>query len=52
LVTQGPNLNDARDRAKDAIRCRIEGWKKAKVTIAVEMETARGKVSVSACRPL
>jgi predicted RNase H-like HicB family nuclease len=46
LVTQGRDLNDARDMAKDAMRCCIEGLKKAKETIAVEMETAPVKVSV------
>jgi predicted RNase H-like HicB family nuclease len=50
LVTQGHDLNDARDMAKDAMRCCIEGLKKAKETIAVEMETAQVKVSASAGR--
>jgi antitoxin HicB len=48
LVTEGRDLNDARDMAKDAIRCYIEGLKKAKETIPVEMETAQVKVSVTA----
>jgi antitoxin HicB len=48
LVTEGRDLNDARDMAKDAIRCYIEGLKKAKETIPVAMETARAKVSVTA----
>jgi antitoxin HicB len=48
LVTEGKNLEDARDMAKDAIRCYIEGLKKAKETIPVEGETAQVKLSVSA----
>jgi antitoxin HicB len=48
LVTEGRDLNDARDMAKDAIRCYIEGLKKAKETNPVAMETARAKVSVTA----
>jgi len=48
LVTEGRDLNDARDMAKDAIRCYIEGLKKAKEAIPVEMETAQIKVSVTA----
>lgn len=48
LVTEGKNLDHARDMAKDAIRCYIEGLKKAKQTVPVEMETAQLKVSVTA----
>ena len=48
LVTEGKDLEDARDMAKDAIRCYIEGLKKAKVPIPVEKETAQLKVSVVA----
>jgi antitoxin HicB len=48
LVTEGRDLNDARDMARDAIRCYLEGLKKAKETIPVEMETAQVKVSVTA----
>ena len=48
LVTEGRDLNDARDMAKDAIRCYIEGLKKAKEAIPVQMETAQVKVSVTA----
>jgi len=48
LVTEGENLDHARDMAKDAIRCYIEGLKKAKETIPVEMETAQVKVSITA----
>ncbi len=48
LVTEGKNLEDARNMAKDAIRCYIEGLKKAKEPIPVEKETAQIKVSVIA----
>jgi predicted RNase H-like HicB family nuclease len=48
LVTEGEDLDHARDMAKDAIRCYIEGLKKAKQSIPVEMETAQVKVSVTA----
>jgi len=48
LVTEGKNLEDARDMAKDAIRCYVEGLKKAKQPIPVEKETAQIKLSVSA----
>ena len=48
LVTEGKNLEDARDMAKDAIRCYIEGLKKAKAPIPVEKETAQLKLSVLA----
>ncbi len=48
LVTEGKNLEDARSMAKDAIRCYIEGLKKAKEKIPVERETAQLKLSVVA----
>jgi antitoxin HicB len=48
LVTEGKNLEDARRMAKDAIRCYIEGLKKAKESIPVERETAQLKLSVVA----
>jgi antitoxin HicB len=48
LVTEGRDLDDARDMAKDAIRCYIEGLKKAKQEIPVEMETAQVKLSITA----
>lgn len=48
LVTEGKNLEDARNMAKDAIRCYIEGLKKAKAPIPVEKETAQLKLSVVA----
>ena len=48
LVTEGKNLENARHMAKDAIRCYIEGLKKAKEPIPVERETAQLKLSVVA----
>jgi len=48
LVTEGKDLEDARDMAKDAIQCYIEGLKKAKQPIPVEKETALLKLSVVA----
>ena len=48
LVTEGKDLEDARRMAKDAIRCYIEGLKKAKERIPVERETAQLKLSVVA----
>ena len=48
LVTEGKNLEDARDMARDAIRCYIEGLKKAKQAIPDEGETAQLKLSISA----
>ncbi len=48
LVTEGNDLDHARAMAKDAIRCYIEGLKKAKQEIPIEMETAQLKLSVTA----
>lgn len=48
LVTEGGNLDEARAMAKDAIRCYIEGLKKAKERIPIERETAQFKLSVVA----
>jgi len=48
LVTEGRDLNGARNMANDAIRCYIEGLKKAKQEIPVEMEIAQVEVSVNA----
>jgi antitoxin HicB len=48
LVTEGKNLEHARDMAKDAIRCYIEGLKKAKEPIPVERESAQVRLSVVA----
>jgi predicted RNase H-like HicB family nuclease len=48
LVTERESLDDARSIAKDAIRCYIEGLKKAKQPVPLERETAQLKVSVMA----
>ena len=48
LATEGKNLEHARSMAQDAIRCYIEGLKKAKEPIPVERETAQVKISVVA----
>jgi antitoxin HicB len=48
LVTEGKNLENARAMAKDAIRCYVEGLKKAKLEIPIERETAQLKLSVVA----
>ena len=48
LVTEGKNMEHARSMAKDAIRCYIEGLKKAKEPIPAERETAQLKISVVA----
>ena len=48
LVTEGKNLEDARRMAKDAIRCYIEGLKKAKERIPVETDSAQLRLSVVA----
>ena len=46
LVTEGKDLEDARSMAKDAIRCYIEGLRKAKEAIPFERETAQLKLAV------
>jgi predicted RNase H-like HicB family nuclease len=46
LVTEGKNLEDARLMAKDAIRCYIDGLKKAKVEVPLETETAQLRLAV------
>jgi antitoxin HicB len=48
LVTEGKDLEHARTMAKDAVRCYIEGLKKAKEPIPVERETAQVKISIVA----
>lgn len=48
LVTEGRNLEHARGMARDAIRCYIEGLRKAGEPIPVEKETAQLKLSVVA----
>jgi len=41
LVAEGKNLEDARDMARDAIRCYVDGPKKAKQPIPVERKIAQ-----------
>jgi len=48
LVTEGKDLEHARAMAKDAVRCYIEGLKKAKEPIPVESESAQLRISVVA----
>jgi antitoxin HicB len=48
LVTEGRDLEHARAMAKDAIRCYIEGLKKAKEPIPVGRGSAQVKISVVA----
>jgi antitoxin HicB len=48
LVTEGKDLEHARTMAKDAVRCYIEGLKKAKEPIPLERESAQIKISVVA----
>lgn len=46
LVTEGRNLEEAREMAEDAIRCYIGGLKKLKETIPFEREIAQMRLSV------
>jgi len=48
LVTEGKDFQHAREMAEDAIRCYIEGLRKAKEPIPVERESAQVRVSVVA----
>jgi antitoxin HicB len=48
LVTEGKNLEDARRMAQDAIRCFIEGLKKAKGKVPFESGTAQLRLAVRA----
>jgi antitoxin HicB len=48
LVTEGKNLLHAREMAEEAVRCYIEGLKKAKEPIPVERETAQVRLSIVA----
>jgi antitoxin HicB len=48
LVTEGKTLDHARSMVQDAIRCYIEGLKKAKEPIPVERDTAQVKISIVA----
>jgi predicted RNase H-like HicB family nuclease len=47
-VTEGNDLKHARSMAKDAVRCYIEGLKKAKEPIPLERESAQVKISIIA----
>jgi antitoxin HicB len=48
LVTEGKDLLHAREMAEEAIRCYIEGLKKAREPIPVEREIAQFRLSVIA----
>jgi antitoxin HicB len=48
LVTEGKDLEHGRANAKDAVRCYIEGLKKAKEPIPLERESAQVKISIVA----
>jgi antitoxin HicB len=48
LVTEGKDLDQARTMAKDAVRCHIEGLKKAKEPFSLERESAQVKISIVA----
>ncbi len=49
LVTEGKGLEHARRTAKDAVRCYIEGLKKAKKPVPVEGEVAQ--LRLGRCAP-
>ncbi|MCR4322732.1 MAG: type II toxin-antitoxin system HicB family antitoxin [Candidatus Azambacteria bacterium] len=46
LTTEGKDLKEARTMAEDAIRCYIEGLKKAREAIPFEREVAQIRLSV------
>jgi antitoxin HicB len=48
LVREGKDLEHVRTMAKDAVRCYIEGLKKAKEPIPLERESAQVKISIVA----
>ncbi len=48
LVTEGKDLEEACEMAMDAIRCYIQGLRKAKEPIPIEKETAQFELSVVA----
>ena len=48
LVTEGRGLEHARRMAKDAVRCYLEGLRKAGERIPVEGETAQLRLTVRA----
>ena len=46
LVTEGDDLKEAKFMAEDAIRCYVEGLKKAKESIPEELEVGNFRLSV------
>ncbi len=46
LVTEGRNLEEAREMAADAVRCYIEGLRKSRELIPLEREIAHIRLSV------
>ena len=48
LVTEGRNLEEAREMAEDAIRCYIQGLKKASESVPLEKEVGNFRLSVRA----
>jgi len=48
LVTEGKSLEHARRMAKDAVRCYVEGLKKAKKPVPLEGETVQLRLAVPA----
>jgi len=48
LVTEGKSLEHARRMAKDAIRCYIEGLKKARQPVPLEGDSAQLRLEVRA----
>lgn len=46
LVTEGKNLEESRRMAEDAIRCYIEGLRKAKEKVPQEREVAQVRLTV------
>ena len=48
LVTESNDLEHAQTMAKDAVRCYIDDFKKAKEPIPLERESARVKISIVA----
>ncbi|MAG12227.1 HicB family protein [bacterium] len=47
LVTEGDNLKEAREMAKDAIRCYLEGVLKAKAFHSPQTRTVKKRISVA-----
>ena len=46
LVTEGDDIKEAKLMAEDAIRCYIEGLKKAKESVPQELEVGNFRLSV------